>query len=665
MKKSPALISLLLIALLTAGIYALGLNNGLVFDDERFNDGSIYGQYGNLLQFKQRTLSYSSFVWVNTVTPDNIAVQRAINLVLHLLTALSVHALLARLMAHTNLARGEAAELAPAQQAGLAVGMVFFALAPVAVYAVGYLIQRSILMATLFGVLACYAYVRALGEKKPAWLGASALAYLLAVMSKEHAFLVAGLAIPLYVFMVRPTWQRATAVTSLAALALAAGVGLLVTLYPNLVGQIFDETSAQLAAQLDKQRPGAAAQIFPLSVLNQAALFFYYGFLWVFPVVGWMSIDMRPPFPLSLGTWPHLLGALAYVGLLVLSTWAVLRRSDTWGFIGLCLLFPLILFWTEFATVWVQDPMVLYRSYLWAIPVPGLIAMSLAATGFSTRVLYAMAVAAALVLGALSAERVLSMKSPLTVWTDAVEKTDIKGPPNAVGRYRAFLNRGAQYLLRFSAELALPDFRTAQALGEPTGGAVFNMGVAQQVLKKHPDALKAFDQAEAVGFTDGVLHHHRGDSLAALGRYPEAIQAYDIALTKPMAPIALAQSHLRRAETLMRMGRFAEAVGGFERVIQLDPNNLQHLTGLGMAKLGNRDADGAMAIFNRLLSQPQDAKQTALAHYGRAMAYALLKQPAQARTEIAEAARLDPQKAMYQQIQKSWVNDVTLPKEGT
>ena len=78
-----------------------------------------------------------------------------------------------------------------------------------------------------------------------------------------------------------------------------------------------EHTSRQLAAQLDRQRPGVAAQIYPLSVLNQAALFFYYGFLWLVPVVGWMSIDMRPPFPLGFDSLPHLAGAAAYLLLLL------------------------------------------------------------------------------------------------------------------------------------------------------------------------------------------------------------------------------------------------------------------------------------------------------------------------------------------------------------
>lgn len=664
-----ALTSAIAIALLAAVVYVLGLNNGLVFDDARLTDGTIYDQYGSLLNLKQRMLSYGSFVWLNAVAPDNLQLQRGFNLALHLATAWAIYALFKRLL--QRLEPVEQASLNPSVQAGLTVGMVVFVLSPVAVYAVGYLIQRSIVMATLFSALACLAYVHGLqsaGKTKWRWLLGAVLAYVLAVLSKEQAFVLAALSAPLYVFVVRPQLRKLLVVLGAAMVLLILAVGLLLVFYPNLsqmIGQLFDETSRQLAAQLDKQRPGAAAQIYPLSVLNQAALFFYYGFLWLIPVTSWMSIDMRPPFPLTLSSLPHLAGALTYVVVFVASMWAVLRRSDVWGFIGLCLLFPLVLFWTEFATVWVQDPMVLYRSYLWAIPLPGLVAVALVASGFSNKTLYGLGLAIALVFAALGVERVLSMKTPLTVWTDAIEKIDPKGPANAVGRYRAYMNRGAQYLDRFSADLATADFRNAQALGEPTGGALFNMGVASQVLKKHADALGQFDQAEKAGFTDGPLYYHRGESLLALGRLDAAAQAYAQATVKELPPAVALQSRVRLAEVLMRLGRFAEAAQAFEAAMKLDPSTPRHATGLGMARLGEGKSRAALEVFTQVLSKPQDAKNTALAHYGQAMAHAMLKQPTPAREAMAKAVELDPQNPTYRQLQQQWAKEVNVPGAGS
>ncbi len=57
---TPRLVTLLYAMGLAVGIavlYAFGLKNELIFDDGRLTDGTIFGQYGNLLQIKARMLS--------------------------------------------------------------------------------------------------------------------------------------------------------------------------------------------------------------------------------------------------------------------------------------------------------------------------------------------------------------------------------------------------------------------------------------------------------------------------------------------------------------------------------------------------------------------------------------------------------------------------------
>ena len=98
--------------------------------------------------------------------------------------------------------------------------------------------------------------------------------------------------------------------------------------------------------------------------------------LWVVPYVGWMSIDLRPPFPLTFLSW-QMVAAVAWFGLMLGSAWLVVRRKDAWSIVGLCLLMPGLLFITEFSTVWLQDPFVLYRSYLWSRALPALFAWPL------------------------------------------------------------------------------------------------------------------------------------------------------------------------------------------------------------------------------------------------------------------------------------------------
>lgn len=629
-------------------VYSFGLHNELIFDDIRLTEGSIIGPYGDLLPLKLRLLSYGSFNWVQTLVGENILVQRSTNVALHLATCWAIYQLFALLIPrirHSDETKADAGFL-PSQMTALRVGVLVYALHPVATYAVGYLVQRSIVMATLFAVLACWAFVRGIIERKLVWHALAAVCYVVAILCKEHAFLIAGLILPLYVFVARPTWQRATALFGFATALLAITVAVLLNQFPNLLGQMFDLPSRALASQLDQQRPGALGQIFALSVLNEAALFFFYGALWVLPYGGWMSIDMHPPFPLTLGSLPHVLGALAYLILLVASVVAVLKRSDLRGFLGLCMLFPLLLFWTEFATVWVQDPFVLYRSYLWAIPVPAFIAVLL--TGFTPSTLYKLAAVLGLALGAASVERIMSMRDERTVWTDAVEKTDVPGAPNAVGRARAFMNRGMVQLKRLDLEFAMRDFNVAQALGAPNGEALFAMGMTLNAMGRPGEALQLLQRAETAGYSDTLLFFHRGEAEFIQGLYQKAVESYTKALEQPSkrVPIELARAH--RAESEMRLQRYAEAKNDFEALLALAPKNSRYLMGLGLARLGTNDAAGALETFNILMSLTPDA----LAFYGRALAHNNLGNNVVATQDIARAVELEPQNIAYQKVQE-------------
>jgi tetratricopeptide (TPR) repeat protein len=643
------LIYALLLSAAVFFVYGLGLKNELIFDDERLTDGTVFGQYGNLLQLKLRALSYGSFAWVKALAGENTPVQRIVNISLHLCTCWALYrffALLLPRIAYAETTRTEPG-FAASQMVALRVGVMVYALHPVAVYAVGYLIQRSVVMATLFAVLACWALVRGIIERKWFWYLLALLSYILAVMSKEHALLVAGLALPMYVFLARPSWQRAAVMFTVATALLGVAVAAVMQLLPDMLGQLFDSASRELATQLDRQRPGVLGQIFALSLLNEAALFFYYGALWLLPYVGWMSIDMHPPFPLTLTSMPHLLGAVAYLALFGASVVMLLRKSDIWGFVGLCLLFPLVLFWTEFSTAWVQDPFVLYRSYMWAIPVPALVAVLL--TGFSPGTLYKVAFVLALALGSAAMERVLSLRSVQTVWTDVLEKDTVPGAANSVGRARAHMNHGMDRLKRFEYEMAMKDFNVAHALGAVKGEALFAMGMTQHAMGRPTEALKFLQQAETAGYSGNLLQFHRGESQYALGQMNAAIDSYTKALALPLAELPSEQTYTNRADAAMRLGKFADAKADFEWLLARKPKQPRYLMGLGLARLGLKDAEGALDTFNALVGQKPDA----LAYYGRALSQHNLGHKVAAQEDIAKAVQLEPANAVYKQVQES------------
>lgn len=645
-RTSSALIFILLLAAATIAVYFPSLGNELVFDDRRLTDGSIFGVFGNILVLRPRMLSYGSFVWLRSLVGDGWWAQRLVNVVLYIGVASGLYVLFTQLLTSDRFSQEiqSDADFLPSKRAALRVGVVLFALNPVAVYAVAYLVQRSTVMAALFVVLACIAWVRGLVSKRYYWLGLALLCYVLAVMSKETAVMAAALAIPLYVFVARPGWKRIVLIVSLSLIPILVVVWILLKVYGSIIGTAFDEGSRLSAQQLEALSPGISARLFPLSILNQTALFFRYGFLWFVPNIQWMSIDLRPPFPLSFGSFPHVLGPLGFLTILVGAAWLLLRGSNMRAFLGLCLLIPILLFLSEFVTVWVQDPFVLYRSYLWALPLPGLVALAL--VGLPPKVIYPIGVLLALLFGGLALDRAVSLKSELTVWSDAIEKIDRNANPSAVGRWRPYINRGAYYLDREMPDYAYEDFSQAEALGEPYGSSRFNMGVSQHLMKKHQDALASFAKAETMGFTEADLYYQRGESLQALGRSAEAYDSYSIALGKPHDPKEASFIRMRRAEAAAAAEKYDAAIADFNLLLKDSPNDQRLMMGLGMAYVGKSDSAAALAVFDRLLA----VRPTAAGYYGRGLAYAVGAEKTKALQDLDQATALEPRNPLYKDM---------------
>ena len=627
-------------------LYATGFKNQFIFDDSIFSDGRIFGHYGDLLTLKPRLLSYGSFVWVDAIWSQNWVVQRAINALLHLATALSIAALVYQLLKNTRLWGEEfdaGADLKTQRWLASGVAAAIWAFHPVAVYGVGYLTQRSIVMATLFVTLALLSLVIGLQNKRPAWYALALALYLLALASKEYA-ITALLLVPVFYIYIRQPGIRQIALVATVAAGLLIGVGsVFFLIYGNIFGQLFDETSRAFALQLEQAHPGITDQLYPLSIINQASLFWRYGLTWFVPMPSLMAIDIRPVFPVQFITL-ELAGAVAYVVTIVTALGVLIRAKDAWRLIALAVLVPTLLFATEFFTIWIQDPFVLYRSYLWSLSIPILIAIPLAYAG--GKALLVLALTACLSLAALSYGRIDSLYNARSVWADAAAKIDLKAPANAVGRWRPFMNLGADALDRGDNAEAQRLFKNAIALGEPMGSAHMNLGVTLQQLKQHEPALAQFAQAQAKGFLEPSLFFHLGESYFATRSFDEAIKNFSISLERSSNPEITFMSRVRRAEAATALGNFDAAIADYKAITAAKPDAQRYSIGLAMAFNGKKDYTQSLQVLNQIIA----TRPTAAARYARALTYFQMGNRKASQEDLTMALEEQPQNPVFQHL---------------
>jgi tetratricopeptide (TPR) repeat protein len=625
---------LLCLGAIAAGLLAIylpGLGNPLVFDDAYLAE-KLRSEHGTL-RLQVRMLSYGSFVWIADLLGDGWGKQRVFNLLLHFGVVVALAGLyreILRAIEPPSPAPASPSSERPGldQSPAFWVAIGCFAFNPVAVYGTAYLIQRSILMATLFVVAGLWLFARGLRLRQPLLLGIAVVSYGLAMLSKEHSVLAPLAAVPLYILVARPGARRLAVLGAAGTVLVAAAGYALLQAFGNILGKPFDETSQVYLEQLAQLNPDAGRLAYPLSVMNQAYLFFQYGLRWFLPLTDWMSIQMRPPFPVSWLTFPHVLGLAGYAAAIIAGFWAVVRFRDWRALAGISVLFPALLFATEFALVWVQDPFVLYRSYLWAIGVPGLAFILL--HGWSTRATGIFAAFLAAILGFQAFDRVMSLSSPERVYTDAIDK--LPDDPRAVGRWYPYLNRGNVHFDKNRFDLAIRDFESSSALGDKGLGA-FNIGSIRLLEGKAAEAVQAFDRAEREGYRLANLPFQRGQALLALGKSAEAATQLEAALA--MNPTdqdrAGILAYLGRAR--MQLGRFAEAIQPLDELVRSDPNHAEGRYMLGMAHITTGDNAKALETLDPLFRQnPQPG-----AFYARALAYYGLKRKAEALADIDTA----------------------------
>ncbi|MGY2285398.1 tetratricopeptide repeat protein [Pseudomonas gingeri] len=529
----------LLYAVISAGLLLIlcfpFLNNPLVFDDESFfREGGPASLLSMGFSLTPRLWVYDSMAASIVYLSDKVIWLRLGNLILHGCTALVLFGFVRQIL---NSLEKRPSFFLNTDMAAFIVAFLF-AIHPLAILTQGYLIQRTIVCATLFGLLGLWVFWQGLCGKRWA-LWASCLCILLSLYAKEHAVMLPALCFLLWILHRRSRLPVSFGTREIfAVLALQGIFALSVVLWAKgLIGNAYELKSEEVLSDEAFQPNGS---LYVLSVLNQAGLFFKYLWVLILPQGGTMGLDLRVPFPLGYGVWWAWAGLMAFVTY-GLAAFTLLLRGASKGLLGFALLFPWVMFATELATVRLQEPFVLYRSYLW---IPGLfIALALGLLRLKKIYLVTLVPVFALYLFGLSYDRLMTLSNPVLVWDEAVQYYEAQGDkPGLFGGYRVYYNLGVTYLDAGFVDAALKNIDKAITLKPKYEYAYYQRGKIFLLRGKAEEAKLEF--AHAISLRPSYARPYVGmaDALKSLGQVEESQRYLEMGCEKG-SPLACARAY--------------------------------------------------------------------------------------------------------------------------
>ncbi|MFA5171459.1 MAG: tetratricopeptide repeat protein [Sulfuriferula sp.] len=581
-------------------LYGHSVNYPFVFDDVPFFTEAGLHQYGtSMFHFDLRWLAYASFGWTYELFGMDIAALRWGNILLHGVTASLLFIFFQRMITLANIGTQTASFTA-------FLLALLFAVHPVASYGVAYLVERSIIMATLFSVATLWCYLEGITRQHgKRWLAAAVVCYFLAVFSKEHSVMLPAVAILLSIWqgttlrdMLRRYWGVYAGFALIGAFIILRSKGVL--------GAPYEIYAQAMLAQMSESRGGGMPEhVYALSVISQAYLYFKYLLLWLIPAPNWLAIDLRQHFPAQALAFPELAGFIVFlVYPFIAFYW--LRKGGQRGLIGFALLTPWLLFFTELATVRLQEPFVLYRSYLWFSSLPLLIVGLMGV--LDTRIKQISIIILCVIFASLAWGRIATFESAIKLWTDAVAKdTDT----SRIGAERPYNNLGYAYMQAHQMADAENNLMQALHINPKAEDVNFNMGVIRMLQGRSDEAFGYYDQAIAArdNYRDPILN--RGYLKFQLGRAADSIVDYDRAIM--LNPSAV-DGYLNRGLSYAALGQFDKALADADTAVKLAPANAQAYLNRGIIYAQQRQFEPALADINYAV---QLAPKSAEAYYNR------------------------------------------------
>ncbi|NMG77274.1 tetratricopeptide repeat protein [Aromatoleum diolicum] len=598
----------------------------------------------------QRSLANVSFAldwWRGGGGPSTFQIT---NILIHAATALAVLALILQLLRRNG---------APPTQAWLAAtaATAAWAVHPIQVQAVTYIVQRMASLAALFILIAVVAYVHGRQTQRGRiWYPIAVIAAVAAWLSKENAYILPALLLLAEYTLCREPAQRLR--SKLDRLVLALPV--------VLIAYVVIDIALLRGPLWQYLATGYANRDFTLGerLLTQPrVIFFHLGqILWPLPE----RFSIEHDFPLSRSLWHPWTTPLAIAGLFAWiagGAWLALRSTvPVAGF---------LLLWIP-ATLAIESSVVAleivfeHRMYLASAGLAGLLALALqrlARTGHAHgAVLLSLGLVAGLLYATLS--RVPVWRNPVTLYEHAAN--------HAPQSPRAWGNLATAYETENRSNEAIAAYSRALDLAPRSAIAYLNRGSSYRKIGRPADAAADYRRFIALEPQDFRGHYALGALLLASGEYAGAEtslqRALALAAHSPLPLMALARLYVEtdRPESAInalrearsrdpavadigyfdllgianaRTGRFDAAVAAFTAILRADPTQSQALLNRAYAYLRQGQPLAALADFDHSVARrPNDAH----AQYGRAESLNALGREKEALDAALSALAIEP-----------------------
>jgi len=307
---------------------------------------------------------------------------------------------------------------------------LFYAVNPAAIYGVAYLVQRTILMVVMFGLLQMNLYLWALRTRYKILsvmaFVVSLLCFVLAMAFKEQAMPL----ILIYPLFSIGVWKWRSLIYNVLLLILCHNY--LPSVLFTVKQAIYDKIgwTEHYAEYIKEACYIEETYIYLRSIITQTMLFFKYFLIWILPIE--TSIDMRDVVAAIKNPLPWV-GFTAFIATFI--TGVVLLFKRTHRLLGLGIILAIALFVPELSRIRLGETFVVYRSYLYAIGYMIIIAYFLSKMPKRTLLICFLIL---LPLSLITYKRLNLFNNPAALWMKA---SDLAGP-NCCSSFRADSNAG-------------------------------------------------------------------------------------------------------------------------------------------------------------------------------------------------------------------------------